>query len=241
VNALVEQSSVSATPAGCDAVGLLGILERTLTRGRPDYLPNELYVSVSTTPHLSSFKGVYKLDTPRLNRTSGNETENNAGQVYVKTLEHNVEFRIAKEVMTTKHPGTGLPTLAEEWVLSSINGNKSMRLYHTELRIASRDRCPQPTAKWFYVRRDPQGEACDMEVLCQWSDDQTTYARRNVDYAPVNSSPIDSSCKMDVGAPNTGGNKSVQFEENNSDSASDEAIAGSDHEGGDEQTSTDRH
>ena len=48
-----------------------------------------------------------------------------------------------------------------------------------------------------------------MEVLAQWSDD-VSY-RRNADYSAVNCSGMDSSCKMDVGGPNSGGPKSVHF------------------------------
>jgi len=55
-----------------------------------------------------------------------------------------------------------------------------------------------------------------MMVLCQWSDD-LQYTRRNAEYAAVNCSSIDSSCKMDVGGsgPNSGGSKSVHFTEDN--------------------------
>lgn len=58
-----------------------------------------------------------------------------------------------------------------------------------------------------------------MEVLAQWSDD-VAY-RRNVDYSAVNCSGMDSSCKMDLGGPNSGGSKSVHFNEND---ASDSVI-----------------
>jgi len=78
-----------------------------------------------------------------------------------------------------------------------------------------------------------------MQVLAQWSDD-VSYPRRTADYVPVN---CVQSSKMDVSDPSGGGTKNVHFSENDgSDSASDEAIAGSDHEGADEQTGpVDRH
>jgi ubiquitin C-terminal hydrolase len=219
--------------AGSDAHELLSIIEETLTRVRQMNLPNELYVSVTTQD--SALKGVYPLD--RTNTV--NQLEQCAGFVYTKTIEHNVGFQICKEVvnMTDK---TGNAVQAEYWVLSSVNGTRYQPLYRTQNGRLSPDRFPRPTARWRRCtqRNQPQGEECDMEVLGQWSDD-VSYVRRNSDYASVNCKGMESSSKMDIGGPNSGGVKSVHFNDDNaSDSASDEAIAGSDQEGGDEQTGT---
>ena len=117
---------------------------------------------------------------------------------------------------------TGNAVQAEYWVLSSVNGTRYQPLYRTQNGRLSPDRFPRPTARWRRCtqRNQPQGEECDMEVLGQWSDD-VSYVRRNSDYASVNCKGMESSSKMDIGGPNSGGVKSVHFNDDNaSDSVS---------------------
>ena len=80
--------------AGSDVGTLLSTLEASLTRAKQPFQPNELYVSVTT--HHSSIKGIYRMDGPSQSSTSGNETEHQAGLVFIKTLEQNVGYQIMK-------------------------------------------------------------------------------------------------------------------------------------------------
>jgi len=214
-----------------DARTKLAVMESSMTRARQAHLPTELYVSV--TAHDTAVKGVYRLDGQVGN---ANQAEQSAGLSYVKTIGHSVGYHISKEILSTNNEQAGEAAQAERWVLTSVDGAKAVTLYQTAPRHLSADRCPPPTARWRRVAA--HGEAGDVEsdmvVMAQWCDD-VSYARRNSEYSTVNCC-VDSNCKMDVG-PNSGDNKAVHFGgEDASDSASDEAIAGSDHEGGDEQT-----
>ena len=86
-------------PAGADVGTLLSIIQDTLTRARQNHLPNELYVSVTTQE--AAVKGVYRIDGPTSNAMSSQQAEHHAGLTYVKTVDHNVGYHIAKVLSPT--------------------------------------------------------------------------------------------------------------------------------------------
>ena len=91
----MSESPVLHVPSGGGVRGLLQVLEDILTRARPNYLPSELYVSVSVSRADAAVKGTYRIDgsTPM---PAANQAGNHQGLTYVKSVEHNVSYQIAK-------------------------------------------------------------------------------------------------------------------------------------------------
>jgi len=89
----MPESAVLNIPTGSGVRGLLQALEEMLTKARANHLPSELYVSV--TRHDTAFKGTYRIEGSTPMQVSS-QPGNHQGLTYVKTVEHNVCYQIAK-------------------------------------------------------------------------------------------------------------------------------------------------
>jgi hypothetical protein len=88
-----------SSSAGNDARTMLCTIEHSLTRAKQSHVPNELYVSV--TAQDSALKGVYRIDGQTMNAV--NHAEQGAGLTYIKTIQHNVGYQIAKVCLCGVH------------------------------------------------------------------------------------------------------------------------------------------
>lgn len=89
----MPESAVLNIPTGSGVRGMLQALEELLTRARANYLPSELYVSV--TRHDTAFKGIYRIEGSTPMQVSS-QPGNHQGLTYVKTVEHNVSYQMQR-------------------------------------------------------------------------------------------------------------------------------------------------
>mmetsp|Transcript_39620 Transcript_39620/g.93227 ORF Transcript_39620/g.93227 Transcript_39620/m.93227 type:complete len:2695 (+) Transcript_39620:129-8213(+) len=229
---------------GASVAVLLGQMSDALTMAKQALLPTELYVMAesSETAHLV---GVYRQEGPLGMNQGGAQGEE---LQFCRVVDATTGYTLSKVMAQFGPDGHPLPadakgipaTVVETWELAEVSGNVKRPLWRTPVTPASAHRFPPPCVAWAPVEAPPS-EPVVLRVIAQWDPDAAR--GRGGDFGSgvppaLVDCGLDQGSKIDVGTP-MGSRQQVRFdrtEDQNSDSASDEAIAGSDQEGGDDSS-----
>jgi len=205
----------------------LALIEESLACAKLNTLPGEIYVC-GGAGELAAVTGVYRMEAQS---GSGAANQEYSPSPIFKKGEGNSFFAIAKSV--TAGPPDGSLGLVEVWEISHVSPpSHPVCILRTGASPASHERMPPMWTNW-EAGGGGKG-SCKLQILAQWNEDLPVFRNRGSDFGGHSGGGLEGS--MNVEVPNSvGGSRNVRFgaddDGRNSDSASDEAIAGSDQEG----------